>query len=154
MRTPYVYSTMDLPPEVRDQFRRHGRRGGKTRAARLSPRARTAGARRAATARWIQQRFGARYFASLGLPAGDLIDRGLADLAEGVTSKESLLVSLAASRLRREGVPVGAVEPDPEQRLYDLLEESQGGLAHARYNALRSQVVSFANACRSARVDR
>jgi hypothetical protein len=144
---------MDLPPDVRDQFRRHGRRGGKARAARLSARARTASARRAATARWIRERFGARSFAALGLPGGALIDSGLADLAEGVTSAESLLVSLASARLRREGVPVGATERDPEQRLYDLLAESEGGLAHARYNALRSQVVSFANACRSARVD-
>ena len=143
-----------MPPEVRDQFRRHGRRGGKARAARLSARARTAGARRAATARWVQERFGERDFASGGLPGGDLIDSGLADLAEGVTSVGSLLVSLAAARLRREGVPVGAVEADPEQRLYDLLAESEGDLAHARYNALRREVVSFANACRSARVDR
>ena len=153
MRTPYVYSPMDMPPEVRDWFRRHGRRGGKARAARMDPEQRAASARRAATARWIQERFGAVSFASLGLPGGELIDAGLGDLAAGVTSVESLLVSLAAARLRREGVPVGAVEPDPEQRLYDLLARSEGELAHARYNALRSQVVSFANACRSARVD-
>ena len=51
------------------------------------------------------------------------------------------------------GVPVGAVEPDPEQRLYDLAE-SEGDLAHARYDALRGQVVSFANTCHRARVDR
>jgi hypothetical protein len=145
---------MDLPPEVLDEFRRHGRKGGQARAARMSPGARTAGARRAATARWIRKRFGARDFASLGLPGGELIDTGLADLAAGVTSAESLLVSLAAPRLRREGVPVGVVEPDPEQRLYDLLDRSEGDLAHARYNALRSQVVSFANACRRARADR
>lgn len=153
MRTPYVYWTMELPPEVLDLFRRHGRRGGKVRAARMSPQARSAGARRAATARWIQERFGARDFASLGLPGGELIDKGLADLAAGVASAESLLVSLAAPRLRREGVPVGIVQPDPEQRLYDLLCQSEGDLAHARYAALRSQVVSFANACRGARVD-
>jgi hypothetical protein len=145
---------MDLPPEVRELFRRHGRAGGKARAARMPPDERRAGARRAATARWIRQRFGARDFASLGLPGGALIDAGLDDLATGVTSKESLLVSLASSRLRREGVPVTAVEPDPENRLYRLLEETEGALAHARYNALRGQVVSFANACRSARVDR
>lgn len=120
----------------------------------MAPEARTAGARRAATARWIRERFGARDFASLGLPGGGLIDRGLDDLASGVTSHESLLVSLAASRLRREGVPVTAVEPDPEVRLYERLCETEGDLAHARYNALRREVVSFANACRSARVDR
>jgi hypothetical protein len=82
-----------------------------------------------------------------------VIDRGLSDLAAGVSSRESLVVSLAAPRLRREGVPVGRVEADPEQRLFDLLQESEGELAHSRYNALRQQVVSFANACPLARVD-
>lgn len=144
---------MKLPPQVLEAFRRHGRRGGQARAERLAPTERSASARRAATARWIRHRFGSSDFASLGLPGGDLIDRGLNDLAAGVTSTESLLVSLAAPRLRREGVPVGPVEDDPEQRLYDLLQESEGELAHARYNALRQQVVSFANACALARVD-
>jgi hypothetical protein len=144
---------MDLPPEVLDQFRRHGRRGGTARAKRMSPEARRAGARRAATARWIRERFGSGDFASLGLPAGALVDAGLADLAAGATTVEGLLVSLAAPRLRREGVPVGTVEPDPEERLYALLQKTEGDLAHARYNALRQQIVSFANACRAARVD-
>jgi len=145
---------MDLPPEVLEEFRHHGRRGGKSRAAKMSASARSAGARRAATARWVGERFGARDFASLHLPGGELIDAGLADLAAGVTSRESLLVSLAASRLRREGVPVTRTELEPEQRLYDLLAESEGDLAHTRYNALRGQVVSFANACRAARLAR
>jgi hypothetical protein len=82
-----------------------------------------------------------------------LVDRGLADLTAGVTSPESLLVSLGAARLRREGIPVVRTEPDPEDRLYALLTKSEGDLAHARYNALRQQLVSFANACRAARVD-
>ena len=106
------------------------------------------------TVRWLRERFGARDLASLGLPGGDLIDAGLADLAEGVTTNESLLVSLAAPRLRREGVPLGIVEPDPEQRLYDRLEQSEGDLAHARYVAPRRRVVSFADACRLVRIDR
>lgn len=145
---------MDLPPDVLEQFRRHGRRGGKKRAARMSAGARSAAARRAATARWIRERFGAPDFTSLGLPGAELVDAGLAHLAACTTSEESLLVSLAAPRLRREGVPVTRVEPDPEDRLYDLLAGSEGALAHARYNALRQQVVSFANACRAARLDR
>jgi hypothetical protein len=144
---------MKLPPKVLEEFRRHGRNGGKARAAGMAPEARIAGARRAATARWMGERFGARSFASLGLPGGETIDTGLADLLAGVTSTESLLVSLAAPRLRREGVPVAVVQSDAEQRLYDSLEQSQGELAHARYNALRRQVVSFADACRLARVD-
>ena len=145
---------MDLPLDVLAQFRRQGRLGGRKRAARMTPEARSAAARRAVTVRWTRERFGARDFASLGLPGGELIDAGLADLAEGVTTNESLLVSLAAPRLRREGVPVGIVDRDPEQRLYDRLERSEGDLAHARYNALRRRVVSFADACGLARIDR
>lgn len=145
---------MELPPEVLEQFRRHGRRGGRTRAARMSRERRRAAARRAATARWIRERFGTGDFRSLGLPGAELIDDGLADLAEGRATDESLLVSLAAPRLRREGVPIGAVEPEADHRLYERLEQSEGELAHSRYNALRRQAVSFADACRAARVDR
>jgi hypothetical protein len=143
---------MKLPPEVLEQFRRHGRAGGRKRAAGMSGSERSAAARRAATVRWIKNRFGTGDFASLGLPGGELIDAGLADLAAGVTSRESLLVSLAAPRLRREGVPVTTVEPDADERLYHLLVASEGDLAHARYNALRAEVVSFANACGAARL--
>jgi hypothetical protein len=145
---------MDLPAEVLEQFRRYGRRGGRTRASRLSREARSAGARRAAAARWIRKRFGARDFESLGLPGGALVDKGLADLSAGVTSPEALLVSLAAPRLRREGIPVGPTASQPSERLYQALSESEGDLAHVRYNALRQQLVSFANACRLARIDR
>ena len=60
---------------------------------------------------------------------------GLADLAAGRTSAASLLVSLAAPRLRREGVPVTNPQPDPELRLYRLLSSAAGDLGYARYNA-------------------
>jgi hypothetical protein len=90
---------------------------------------------------------------SLGLPGGELIDAGLQDLSSDAVTAEALLVSLAAPRLRREGVPIGRVEPDAERRLYALLEQSEGELAHSRYNALRRQAVSFADACRLARRD-
>jgi hypothetical protein len=145
---------MKLPKAIQEKFRRHGRTGGRRRAARMSPSARTAVARRAAGARWIARRFGSSSFAALGLPGGDLIDAGLADLAAGKVTVESLLVSLAAPRLRREGIPVGAAHKDPESRLYELLSRTEGDLAHARYNAYRRRVVSFADACRLARRDR
>ena len=83
-----------------------------------------------------------------------MVDTGLADLAGGHTSVESLLVSLAEDRLRREGVPLGAVEADPERRLYELLTRTEGDLAHARYGAHLRLMVSFADACRVARVRR
>lgn len=144
---------MDLPDEVRERFRKHGRTGGRRRAERMSPAERSAAARRAATARWTRHRFGTASFAERGLPGGELIDSGLADLASGRTTVQSLAVSLAAPRLRREGVPVGAILDDPERRLFELLCRTEGELAHARYNAYLRQLVSFADACRLARID-
>ncbi len=145
---------MRLPPDIRERFRRYGRAGGRKRAARMSPEARKAVARRAATARWIKQRFGASSFEELGLPGGAIVDAGLADLATGKTTVESLLVSLAAPRLRRERIPIGSVHADPEERLYSMLSRTEGDLAHARYGAYLRQAVSFADACRGARLDR
>jgi hypothetical protein len=145
---------MKLPAEIREQFRRYGRKGGRIRAARISAEARTRIARQAVAARWIRFRFGASRFADLGLPGGDTVDTGLADLASGRTSMESLLVSLAEPRLRREGVPLGAVEAEPERRLYELLTRTEGDLAHARYGAHLRRIVSFADACHVARIHR
>ena len=100
---------------------------------------RTAGA---AGAGGVRGRFGAS-----GLPGGALVDEGLADLACGRISVASLLVSLAAPRLRREGVPVTNTQPDPEFRLYRLLSSTEGDLAYARYNAYLRLIVSFADSC-------
>ena len=145
---------MKLPAEVRERFRRHGRSGGQARAARMSSEARRAVASRAAMARWIRVRFGASNFASIGLPGGDIVDAGLADLADGRTTVESLAVSVAAPRLRREGVPLRRTEEDPEEHLYALLARSAGDLAHARYGSYLRQIASFADACPGVRLDR
>jgi hypothetical protein len=144
---------MDLPDQIRAQFREYGRMGGRRRASAMSPSERSTVARRAATVRWIRQRFGASSFKEVGLPGGELVDTGLSDLAAGRVTPESLAVSLAAPRLRREGVPVGATLDDPERGLYDRLARSEGELAHARYNAHLRALVSFADACRLARAD-
>jgi len=120
----------------------------------MAPAVRRAVARRAATARWTRERFGVSSFEELGLPGGDLVDAGLDALAEGRVTPEALAVSLAAPRLRREGVPVGSVLDDPERRLFDLLAEREGDLAHARYNAWLRRLVSFADSCRLARLTR
>jgi hypothetical protein len=143
---------MKLPQSVRDAFVRHGRTGGKVRASRMDGPTRRAIARRAATTRWIRERFGNASFAELGLPGGDIIDAGLADLARGTTSTQSLAVSLAAPRLRREGVPVGTTLEDPDNRLYDLLASANSDLAHGRYLAWLQQLESFADACRFRRL--
>ena len=147
---------MKLPDDIRKQFVRYGRRGGKARAARLHADGRRAIAQRAASSRWIRERFGASSFAELGPPGADVVDVGLADLADGTVSTASLALSLAAPRLRREGVPVSieSVQPDGEERLYDLLSATAGDLAHARYAAYLEQIASFADACRLARRQR
>jgi hypothetical protein len=65
---------------------------------------------------------------------------------------ESLLVALAAPRLRDEGVSVPLVDvPEPERKLYRLLSRTEGELAHARYLAHLGRIASFADACRVAR---
>ena len=82
-----------------------------------------------------------------------MVDRGLDALAAGQVSVESLVVSLAAPRLRREGVPLpGDTIPDAELRLYRLLERTSGPLAHARYLACLRQIASFADSVSAARV--
>ena len=96
---------MKLPDDIRESFRRYGRAGGRARAARMTPERRRQVARRAATTRWIRKRFGAASFEALGLPGGEVVDAGLDDLAAGKATEESFAVSLAAPRLRREGVP-------------------------------------------------
>lgn len=115
---------------------------------------RRAVARRGAAARWIRRRFGESSLEEAGLPGGEIVDAGLADLAQGKVTIPSLLVSLAAPRLRREGVPVGPPLANPEERLYALVEKESGDLAHAHYNAHLRRIVSFADACHAARIDR
>jgi hypothetical protein len=80
------------------------------------------------------------------LPGAELVERGVRDLAEGVESTESLLVSIGRPRLRRLGFDVPEGFPAPEQRLYELLRARHGDAAHARYNALVRRLVSFERA--------
>jgi hypothetical protein len=81
-----------------------------------------------------------------GLPGADLIAAGLDDLAAGVDSIPSLLVSIGAPRLRRLGMALPRVEADPEHRLYQQLVSQHGDAAHGRYNALVRRLVSFERA--------
>ena len=85
------------------------------------------------------------------LPGADLVERGLEDLARGVTSVESLVVSIGAVRLRVVSVDVPTALPDPELRLYEVLAGQYGDAAHARYNALVRLLVSFQRAAACAR---
>jgi hypothetical protein len=80
------------------------------------------------------------------LPGADVVARGLADLAQGVESIESLLVSVGASRLRALGLAVEQPFPSPEHRLYQRLAAEDADSAHARYNVLMGRLVSFERA--------
>jgi hypothetical protein len=80
------------------------------------------------------------------LPGGDLVARGLGDLAESRETDEALLVSIGAPRLRRQGVPVESPLPDPEHRLYERLAREDPDSAHSRYSALVRRLVGFENA--------
>lgn len=78
-----------------------------------------------------------------GFPGGDLVRRGMDDLARGEETLEALVVSIGASRLRAAGLSLPRSYPDPEMRLYQLLAERFGDDAHSRYNALIRRLVSF-----------
>jgi hypothetical protein len=81
-----------------------------------------------------------------GLPGGDLVARGLEDLASASETVEALLVSIADSRLRDAGIPVVAPLPDAEHRLYERLAREDPDSAHSRYNALLRRLTSFESA--------
>ena len=87
---------------------------------------------------------------TIALPGSDLVGKGLKDVAAGAVTIESLLVAIAAPRLRALGysVPGGAAEP--ELRLYQLLAAQYGDAAHSRYNALIRRIVSFQRAAECA----
>jgi len=85
------------------------------------------------------------------LPGHDLVSAGIADLTVGRESEASLLVAMAAPRLRALGidVPDGGGE-QPSHRLYELLSEREDGGAHSRYNALLARIASFSRAAEHA----
>ena len=82
------------------------------------------------------------------LPGQDLVEQGLADLSQGRLSEASLLVLIAAPRLRRLGieVPNRPLARPCEHELYARLEERLGSAAHSQYNSLIRRLVSFAHA--------
>jgi len=79
------------------------------------------------------------------------VTAGIRDLAAGRESEASLLVAMAAPRLRALGleVPDGGGER-PSHRLYDLLSEHDASGAHSRYNALVRRIASFSRAAEHA----
>jgi hypothetical protein len=85
------------------------------------------------------------------LPGGDLVARGLGDLADSSESVEALLVSIAATRLRALGLAVPRPIEDAEHRLYERLAREDPDSAHGRYNGLLGRLTSFENALECAR---
>jgi hypothetical protein len=83
------------------------------------------------------------------LPGEDLVQRGLVDLAAGVESVESLLVSIGARRLSGLGVALKKPFPSPEHRLSELLAAEEPASTHSRYNALIRRLVSYERAAES-----
>jgi hypothetical protein len=84
------------------------------------------------------------------LPGYEWIRDGLADLVRGDVTVASLLVSMAATRLRGVGLDVPSPIQSAERRLYELLHREDQDSAHGRYNALIRQLVSFAQAAECA----
>ena len=80
------------------------------------------------------------------LPGGDLVAKGLQDIARSSETAEALLVSIAAPRLRARGIPVAAPLRDAEHRLYERLAREDPDSAHSRYNALLRRLTSFESA--------
>ncbi len=80
------------------------------------------------------------------LPGGDLVAKGLDDLARGSESEEALLVSIAADRLRSAGLPVAKALSNASHRLYLRLAAEDEDSAHSRYNALLRRLTSFESA--------
>ncbi len=85
------------------------------------------------------------------LPGAALVETGLADLAAGLVTIESLLVSIAAPVLREVGLIIVHPIPDAELQLYALLSARDGAAAHSQFNALLRRVVSFRRAAQCAR---
>ncbi len=82
------------------------------------------------------------------LPGEEIVRRGLADLRENRITEDSLLVLIAAPRLKRLGIDVPERQaPRPyEHQLYTRLEERLGTEAHSFYNSLIRRIVSYARA--------
>ena len=81
------------------------------------------------------------------LPGGDLVEKGLSDLAKKRETQEALLISIGAPRLKAAGLPVPEETfRDAERRLYDMLASEDEDSAHSRYNALVRRLVSFEDA--------
>ena len=82
------------------------------------------------------------------LPGEELVKQGLADLLQARETDCSLLVLIAAPRLRALGleIPERSSAVPFEHQLYARLNERLGDGAHSYYNGLLRRIVSYAHA--------
>ncbi|MGH2914841.1 MAG: hypothetical protein ACRDMX_07625 [Solirubrobacteraceae bacterium] len=79
-----------------------------------------------------------------GLPGGELIEQGLADLRAGSRSPEAFLLSRFYGRLAQVGVALPADPlPDPDRGMYLALEERYGSGAHSVHNSMTRRLLSY-----------
>jgi hypothetical protein len=82
------------------------------------------------------------------LPGAELVTQGLVDLSQDRLTDYSLLVLIAAPRLKRLGIHIPdrpSTQPY-EHQLYDRLNQRLGTAAHSYYNSLIRRIVSYAHA--------
>jgi hypothetical protein len=84
------------------------------------------------------------------IPGSDIVSKGLEDIRNQRITAYSLLLQVAAPRLKRLGIDIpilpGIKNPEEvpyEHQLYELIKGAGG---HGLYNALVSRVASFASA--------
>jgi hypothetical protein len=140
-RPDLVIEAKDVP-WVAEQLMKHGSREARRVGARLCPQAASFGTEWPGPA--LTRRFSPTERDAM--PGADRVKQGLRDLGQEAVTVESLLVSIGAPALRRLGFVVSRPHGEAELRLYHLLTARHGAGAHARYNALVRELVSFQRA--------
>lgn len=82
----------------------------------------------------------------MDLPGAELIRSGMRDIVEKRETIASELVKIGSPRLRECGLTINVSKEDAlvaDRRLYSLLGDLHGLDAHARFNPLIRELVSF-----------
>jgi hypothetical protein len=82
----------------------------------------------------------------MDLPGAELIRSGMRDIVEKRETIASELVKIGSPRLRECGLTINISKEDAlvaDRRLYSLLGDLHGLDAHARFNSLIRELVSF-----------
>ena len=83
---------------------------------------------------------------TMRLPAAELIEQGLRDLALGYETDASLLVPIGAPRLAALGLAVPTPLADPQEGLYRWLRHRYGNSAHSQFRTLVRRLVCYERA--------